>query len=50
MKTYKIIRYYRDENKSSELIVEGLSLEEAKEHCNSPETEGDDWFDGFCEE
>jgi len=50
MKTYKIVRFYKDEDKESEIIKEGLTMEEAKEHCSSPDTEGDGWFDGFEEE
>jgi len=48
--TYKIVRYYREEDKDSEIIKEDLTLEEAKEHCHDPSTSGDDWFDGFVEE
>lgn len=49
MKTYKIIRMYRDsyENK---VIETGLSLEEAQEHCRQEDTHGDGWFDGYEEE
>tara|TARA_R100001086_G_C11672132_1_gene213226 strand:- start:234 stop:464 length:231 start_codon:yes stop_codon:yes gene_type:complete len=46
--TYKIIRYqfYGE----PEVIKQGLTIEEAKEHCNDPSTEGIDWFDGFTKE
>jgi hypothetical protein len=51
MKTYKIIRFYRDRNKQSKVIKRGLTLEQAKEHCNNPATEKEgQWFDGFKSE
>lgn len=49
MKTYKIIRYYRD-NFSKDIIQEGLTLAEAQEHCQREDTKGDGWFDGYSEE
>jgi len=36
MTTYKIIRFHRDGERR--VITEGLTLEEAREHCNDPET------------
>jgi len=48
MTTYKIIRF-RFEG-SNTTIKTGLTLEEAKEHCNDPETSGEGWFDGFNKE
>ena len=36
MATYKIIRKFL--NADSEIIDEGLTLEEAREHCNNKET------------
>jgi hypothetical protein len=63
MTTYKIIRNFM--HHPSEVIAEGLTLKEAKEHCSDPETssrkctseEGialtnrmGPWFDGFDEE
>jgi hypothetical protein len=48
MKTYNIIRFRMDGN--NEIIETGLSLEEAKEHCQNPETSGEGWFDGYNEE
>lgn len=48
MDTYKIIRFhFQGEN---EVIATGLTLEEAQEHCNSEDTHGDGWFDGYTEE
>jgi len=54
--SYKIIRMYRDENKSKRVIRTGLSLEEAQEHCNREETHKLNrdgsvvWFDGYTKE
>tara|TARA_R100000152_G_C6781189_1_gene215182 strand:- start:5531 stop:5677 length:147 start_codon:yes stop_codon:yes gene_type:complete len=48
MTTYKIVRFRFDGDHKT--IKTGLSLEEAKEHCNDPDTEGEGWFDGFVEE
>ena len=48
--TYQIRRFY--ENRDSEIVESGLTLAEAKAHCEDPDTSGicDDgtkWFDGF---
>lgn len=48
MTTYKIIRFKRDEE--NEVLVRGLTLEQAQEHCNRDDTEGDGWFDGYQRE
>jgi len=52
--TYMIVRFYQKDNVGNEVIKRGLTLEEAKEHCSSPDTEGVDengpWFDGFVSE
>lgn len=63
METYCIIRFFK--GRGSEIIKEGLSLEEAQEHCNDPETSSStavgqdavertlsegDWFDGYTKE
>jgi hypothetical protein len=50
MPTYKIVRFFQDVNKASEVIETGLTLEEAQGHCNDPDTSGDGWFDGYREE
>jgi hypothetical protein len=50
MKTYKIIRFFRNGTVSSQVVETGLSLEEAQEHCNNSETSKADWFDGYEEE
>ena len=47
--TYSIVRHYRDTN-DTDLIAEGLTLDEAQEHCRREDTRGDDWFDGYTEE
>lgn len=61
--TYKIVRYFQ--RHASRTIKRGLSLEEAQEHCNDPETSSSTaissnkrrlteqrgpWFDGYTEE
>lgn len=43
--SYKIIRFCRD--RPNEVVETGLTLEEAQEHCQSEDTHGDGWFDGF---
>ena len=60
MATYQIIRHHFD--RKNETTRTGLTLEEAQEHCNDPETSsrtcGEDtattnpgvWFDGYGEE
>ena len=65
MKSYSIVRMFQDDNISSKTIKTGLTLEEAKEHCNHSETSSStckepvnvqrtqlcgEWFDGFNEE
>jgi hypothetical protein len=66
MSTYKIIRFFSNINMHREEIGEGgLTLEEAQEHCKSPETASDTcttqdgidrtnkhgtWLDGYEEE
>lgn len=63
MITYKIVRYFQNAGKRT--INTGLTLEEAQEWCNNPETgsrtatssaakartrRSGQWFDGFTEE
>lgn len=50
MTTYKIIRMYRDFDRPSKVVLEGLSLEEAQAHCRREDTRGEGWFDGYEEE
>jgi hypothetical protein len=49
MNTFSIIRFFQD-GRESEVIKEGLTLEEAQEHCQDEETHGEGWFDGFEQE
>jgi hypothetical protein len=61
--TYKIIRFYK--NYPNKVVIRGLSLEQAQEHCSDPETSSrtctskrgmlrtkkfGEWFDGYKEE
>lgn len=49
--TYKIVRFFYDPIKPKKVIMEGLTLREAQEHCNSPNTKKDgEWFDGYYKE
>ena len=45
---YKIIRF-RFEGEQ-EVIKEGLTLEQAQEHCQREDTKGEGWFDGYTQE
>ena len=49
---YKIIRFYAPTVRHEEEVIRtGLTLEEAQEHCNDPETrEEGKWFDGYTKE
>ena len=49
-KTYKIVRFFQDTNKEAEVIVRGLTLDQAQAHCNREDTHGEGWFDGYQEE
>lgn len=47
-KTYAIWRFYHpSQNKESEQIKGGLTLQEAKDHCDDPSTRRAEWFEGF---
>lgn len=50
MTTYKIVRFYVDNKIPSRTIKEGLTLEEARRHCKSVDSKGEDWFDGYIKE
>lgn len=66
MPTYQIVRFYANAPELNRTIVtRGLTLEQAREHCNSPETSSRTattpealarterygaWFDGYEEE
>jgi hypothetical protein len=47
--SYSIVRFFTDDQPSI-LIQDGLTLEEAQEHCNREDTHGDGWFDGYTDE
>ena len=49
-KTYKIIRFFKDDTLPARVIREGLTLQEAQEHCQDEETHGENFFDGYEEE
>lgn len=47
--TYMIVRYnYSNEDKR--VVKTGLTLEEARDHCQREDTHGDEWFDGYDQE
>ena len=48
MPTYKIVRF--NFNDGNQVLYTGLSLEDAKEHCEKEWTHGDGWFDGWTQE
>lgn len=64
--TYKIVRFYRDnDDLNRTVVVRGLTLEQAQAHCQDPETSSStatspeaverterygEWFDGYEEE
>ena len=62
--TYKIVRFYADENIRTHTVDVGLSLEEAQAHCSKESThkvqiieksdgeryESVVWFDGYTKE
>lgn len=47
--TYSIIRFFADD-RPTDVIVRGLTLEQAKAHCNRADSHGEDWFDGYTKE
>ena len=49
MPKYCIIRFYQFQV-TNEVRETGLTLEEARAHCNDPSTRGPDWVDGYEEE
>ena len=46
--TYKIIRFRF--KGPSKVIKTGLTLEEARTHCQRADTAGPGWFDGYTKE
>lgn len=64
-KTYHIIRFFFDRPDECEIVLKGLTKEQAQEHCNDPETSSSTattkwakiytevngpWFDGWNED
>lgn len=49
-KTFKIVRKYKDPAMDDEEVKTGLTFDEARDHCNDPDTSGDGWMDVFYEE
>lgn len=47
--TYRIERFFRDD-RDTEIIVRGLTREQAQAHCQRDDSHGDGWFDGFTRE
>ena len=50
MATYRIVRYFREDNITPKTVVRGLTLEQAQAHCSRTDTKGAGWFDGYQEE
>lgn len=50
MPTYKITRFYMDLDRPSKVILTGLTLNEARDHCRREDTHSDEWFDGYEQE
>jgi len=50
--SYSIVRFHQDDNHPDHgtVVASGLSLEEARAHCQDDATHGDGWFDGYREE
>ncbi len=59
---YDIVRYFKDEKYKTKIIRRGVTLKEAQDHCNDPETCSKtcttsagkqrtmvygEWFDGY---
>ena len=45
MNTYKIVRFRFKGRKT--IVKRGLTLKQARKHCNDPKTKGKNWFDGY---
>lgn len=51
---YRVIRFFRDDEENNRMLIEeDLSLEEAQEHCQNPETSSStatsDWANKYTE-
>jgi len=46
---YTVIKYYND-SLESDVVMTGLTLEEAIEMCDDPEVHTEDFFYGYMEE
>lgn len=44
--TYEIVRFSRG-TRPQRVMRTGLTLAEARDHCQDPASRGADWFDGF---
>lgn len=45
---YRVIRFYRSDNRRPRTIKSGLTLAEAQAHCENPATRKEEvWFDGY---
>lgn len=47
--TYKIVRFYQND-RPTETVNTGFTLEQAQRHCNDEKTHGKGWFDGYEKE
>jgi len=46
---YTVIKYYND-SLEFDVVMTGLTLEEAREMCDDPDVHTDDFFYGYIEE
>jgi hypothetical protein len=48
--SYSVWRHFQEDGKPKQLILSGVTRDEAVAHCSDPSTKGDDWFDGWEED
>lgn len=48
MSTYSVHNYYK--NSTPELVLTGVTLDEARAYCQQSNAKGDGWFAGFLED
>lgn len=48
--TYRIVRFFQDDDRPRRTIRTGLALEEAQAHCRRQDTHGEGWFDGYTDD